>query len=100
MSTETTPPYPSKSRDNGDVRINLNRLGVILGVITALVALAGAWLVLPYRVEQTEKAQSLFETKVERRFETTEAEQRQQREILIRIDENVKELKRTSRHGD
>lgn len=80
-----------------DVRVNFTRLGVILGVVAAIMALAGAWVVLPYRVEAAEKAQASFEAKVERRFEATEAEARQQREILIRIDENVKELRRLQR---
>lgn len=95
-SSESTAPYP-KARDSGDVRLNLTRAGVVIGVAAALLALAGAWLVLPYRVEQTEKFLDVLELKVERRFEANEAEARQQREILIRIDEGVKQLQRDAR---
>lgn len=96
MSSDTTAPYP-KSRDSGNVKINLSRLGVVIGVIAALIAFAGTWLVLPYRVEQAEKSQTIFEVKTERRFESNEAEARHQREILIRIDEGVKLLRRDQR---
>lgn len=81
MSTETTAPMP-RGQSSGDIRINLNRVGVVLGVLMGLVALAGAWLVLPYRMDLAE-----------RKIEAVEHEQRQQREILIRIDENVKQMK-------
>lgn len=87
--SSTTPPMSV----NGDVKINLTRLGVIIGTIAGIFALAGAWFVLPFRVEAVEKQAIEFTARVERRFEATEAEQRQQREILIRIDENVKQLK-------
>lgn len=80
-----------------EVKINFSRLVVILGVIAGIAGLFGAWFVLPYRMEAAEKKQETFEFKVERRFESNEAEQRAQREILIRIDENVKALKETGR---
>lgn len=80
-----------------DFKVNVTRLGIVLGVIATIAALAGAWFVLPYRMEAAERVQTTFEAKVERRFELTEAEARQQREILIRIDENVKELRRNQR---
>ncbi|MBX3751389.1 MAG: hypothetical protein KF897_15025 [Opitutaceae bacterium] len=87
--SHTTPPIPV----SGDVKINLTRLSVVLAVIAGIAAFAGAWFVLPYRVDAAEKTAAEFAVRVERRFEATEAEQRQQREILIRIDENVKALK-------
>lgn len=86
--TQTRAPF-----QNGDVKINLTRLSVTLAFVAGIVALAGAWFILPYRVEAAERTAAEFAAKVERRFEATEAEQRQQREILIRIDENVKQLK-------
>lgn len=87
----------SQETQSSDVKINLTRLSVILAVVGALFALAGAWFVLPYRVEAAEKAHAILENKVELRFQSTEAEARQQREILIRIDENVKQLRRAQR---
>lgn len=83
ISSSTRPPYPS---GHGDVKINLSRLGIIVGVAAAIAALFGAWFVLPYRVGQAEE-----------KIKAVETEQRQQREILIRIDENVKELRRSNR---
>jgi type VI protein secretion system component VasK len=80
-----------------DVKINLTRLAVVLGVIAAVVGLFGAWITLPTRMEAAERKQETFEVRVERRLDATEAEARQQREILIRIDENVKELRRLQR---
>ncbi len=44
-----------------------------------IAAFAGAWFVLPYRVDATEKSAAEFAGRVERRFEATEAEQRRQR---------------------
>lgn len=82
---------------NDDFKINVTRLSVALGVIAAIAALAGAWFILPYRVEAAEKAHAAFESKTEIRFAANEAEARQQREILIRIDENVKQLRRAQR---
>lgn len=79
---------------SGDVKFSLTRLGIILGVLAALTALLGSFFILPYRVEASEKRQEAFESKTDNRFSATEAEQKQQREILIRIDENVKELRR------
>lgn len=77
-----------------DVKLNLTRLGVIIGILAALTALLGSFFILPYRVEASEKRQDAFESKTDNRFSANEAEQKQQRDILIRIDENVKELRR------
>lgn len=98
MTDDTTPPYSprEKSRDHS---INVTRLAVIVGVLAAVAGLAGAWFILPYRMDAAEKSQVIFEAKVERRFESNETEQRQQREILIRIDENVKDLRRDARRS-
>lgn len=78
MSDHTSRPAP----DANDLKINLTRLAVPVAMLAALVGLLGAWFVLPYRL-----------TVAERKIEAVEMEQRQQREILIRIDENVKQLK-------
>lgn len=60
----------------------LQRVGLVVGILVGMVGMFGAWFVLPYRVDAAEK-------KVER----LEREQATMREILIRIDENVKVLK-------
>lgn len=75
MSTETIP-------DSPEFKINLNRLALPLAVISAIVALAGAWLLLPYRLEAVEKRTTVVEQKLDA-----------QQQLLIRIDENVKVLK-------
>lgn len=75
MSADTTNESP-------DFKINLNRLALPLAVITGLVALAGAWLLLPYRLEAVEKRTTVVEQKLDA-----------QQQLLIRIDENVKVLK-------
>lgn len=86
-ASPTKSPFPH-SHGSGDVKVSLGRLGVILGVAAAIAALFGAWFVLPYRVGQAEE-----------KIKAVETEQRQQREILIRIDENVKELRRSGRRS-
>ncbi len=75
MNTETPAEAP-------EFKINVTRLALPLAVISALVALAGAWLLLPYRLEAVEKRTTVVEQKLDA-----------QQELLIRIDENVKQLK-------
>lgn len=82
-SSSTRSPYPNGS---GDVKINVNRVAVFIGVAAGVAGLFGAWFILPYRVGEAEE-----------KIKAVEAEQRQQREILIRIDENVKLLRRSNR---
>ncbi len=65
---------------------NLTKLGTLIGIVVALFALAGAWLILPYRVDEVEK-----------KVRTHDTELTTMKEVLIRIDENVKELRRTDR---
>lgn len=79
--------------DSQDVKLSLGRVSLVLAVLLGAAGLFGAWFILPYRMEAAEKAQASFEAKTELRFDRTENEARQQREILIRIDENVKALK-------
>ncbi|HYD00299.1 MAG TPA: hypothetical protein VEB22_03665 [Phycisphaerales bacterium] len=98
MSTATQP--PQSARDSGDVvKFNLSRIAVVIAVIAGILGLAGAWVVLPYRMDQAEKKQEVFETRTERRFEAADERARQQSEILIRIDENVKQLRRERREA-
>lgn len=78
-SNDTTPPMASGS---SDFKINVNRLAIPLAVISAIVALAGAWMLLPYRVDAIEKRTGVVEQKLDA-----------QQQLLIRIDENVKVLK-------
>ena len=83
--------------NSDDVKLNLTKLGVIIAALAGIAGLAGAWFILPYRMDAAEKKQENFEVRVDRRFESTDAEARAQREILIRIDENVKQLKESRR---
>jgi len=83
MSETTTPTRVPFTNGSGDVNLNLSRLAVLLGVVIALIAVVGSWFVLPHRL-----------TEVEKKIQAVEIDQRQQREILIRIDENVKQLKK------
>jgi sensor domain CHASE-containing protein len=68
--------------DTSSMKIDLTRLALPLAVISGLVALAGAWLLLPYRLEAVEKRTTVVEQKLDA-----------QQQLLIRIDENVKQLK-------
>jgi hypothetical protein len=74
-TTETT-------NDSPEFKINLTRIALPLAVISGLVALAGAWLLMPYRLDAVEKRTTVVETKLDA-----------QQQLLIRIDENVKQLK-------
>ncbi len=65
-----------------ETKDSIGRAATILGIISTIAALAGAWFILPYRVGAAE-----------RRIDQLETEQRQARELLVRIDENVKALK-------
>lgn len=67
-------------------QLNLTRLAIIIGVLAGIFGLVGAWFILPYRMEQAEK-----------NISEMQAVQHQQQEVLIRIDENVKELRRVQR---
>lgn len=80
-------PHSAESaQESPEVKINLSRMGVVLGVVAALFALAGAWVVLPYRMDQVEQKVRVHDTDLST-----------MKEVLIRIDENVKELKRLDR---
>lgn len=64
------------------MRINLGRIGLVLGIVLAVAGLLGGWMLLPHRMEAAEKKIEAIETKLE-----------SQRDLLLRIDENVKSLK-------
>ena len=65
-----------------EVKLNLAKVGGIIGILAGIAGLLGAWFVLPYRVTATETEIVSLKTRME-----------MQHEILIRIDENVKQLK-------
>lgn len=65
-----------------EVKLNLAKVGGIIGILAGIAGLLGAWFVLPYRVTATETEIISLKTRME-----------MQHEILIRIDENVKQLK-------
>lgn len=71
---------------SNDVKISLQRIGITIGAVSALGALIGSWVVLPYRM-----------TAAEQRIDALQAQVREYRELLIRIDENVKALKEARR---
>lgn len=77
-----------------DVRINLSRWATIIGFLAISTALFGSYFLLPHRMESVEKEHEKYEIKTDARLQQQDVELRQQREILIRIDENVKELRR------
>lgn len=64
-------------------------IGVVGGIITALIAVGGAakaWVILPYRIDQHETDIK----SIRQEYRDVSAEQRAQREILIRIEERLK----------
>lgn len=82
-------PTPSDGRAEqtpGEIKINVNRIATALAVVSGLVALAGAWFLLPYRVDAVERRTSAVEKKLD-----------DQQQLLIRIDENVKLLREHER---
>lgn len=82
----------------GDVRINVTRWAVIAGFLAVSSALFGSFILLPHRVDQVEKEQQRYESQTDLQLKQQDMELRQQREILIRIDENVKDMRRTLNH--
>lgn len=69
-----------------DVKLNLTKLGVVAAVLASIIGLLGAWFILPYRMEAAETKIVALETRIEA-----------QSALLIRIDENVKQLKEARR---
>jgi hypothetical protein len=69
-----------------EIKQGIERVGIVVGIVAALTALFGAFAVLPHRVAATE-----------RRVDTMEVEMKSARELLVRIDENVKALKEARR---
>jgi hypothetical protein len=76
--SEQDHPIPAES----EINVNLHRLGVVVALVSGFIAVAGAWFLLPYRVDAVEKRTTVLETKIDA-----------QQQLLIRIDENVKQLK-------
>lgn len=69
-----------------ETTVDIKKVGAIASALAGVVGLLGAWVVLPYRVQAAES--KIIELQIE--LKAT-------REILIRIDENVKDLKDTRR---
>jgi hypothetical protein len=69
-----------------DTEVSLKRIGLLLGIIATITSFVGAWAILPHRMNAAE-----------RRIEALESEARTSRELLVRIDENVKALKEARR---
>jgi len=64
------------------VQLNLTRLGLAVGICGGIIGMGGTFIVLPYRLEAAEK-----------RITSLEEQVSSSRELLVRIDENVKALK-------
>ena len=63
----------------------LQKLALVIGVIAGIAGLAGAWLVLPYRVSS-----------LEARVQSIVTANSQDRELLVRIDERLTILQKTA----
>lgn len=63
-------------------KLNLNKLGLLVSIAGGIIVLAQTFLVVPYRLEVAEN-----------HIVALEKEVRISRELLVRIDENVKALK-------
>ena len=68
------------------VQLNLTRLGLAVGLVGGIIGIGGTFVVLPYRLEAAEKRITALEEQVA-----------SSRELLVRIDENVKALKEARR---
>ena len=64
------------------IQLNLTRLGLAVGICGGIIGVGGTFVVLPYRLESAERRISALEEQVA-----------SSRELLVRIDENVKALK-------
>lgn len=69
-----------------DLKLNLTKVGVLLAVVAGSASLLGAWVVFPYRLDAAEAKLIALEIRMEA-----------QQSLLIRIDENVKQLKEARR---
>lgn len=69
-----------------ELKINLSKLGIVTAIAVSIVGLLGAWFILPYRMTAAEAKISAMEVQIA-----------EQQTLLIRIDENVKQLKEASR---
>jgi hypothetical protein len=68
------------------IQLNLTRLGLAVGIFGGIIGIGGTFVVLPYRLEAAEK-----------RITSLEEQVASSRELLVRIDENVKALKEAKR---
>jgi len=68
------------------VQLNLTRIGLLVGMIGGAIGIGGTFFVMPYRIEAAE-----------RRISSLEEQVASSRELLVRIDENVKALKEAHR---
>lgn len=66
-----------------DVKLSLQRIGLVVGTLSAIAALLAAWVLLPYRVDAAEKRIGAVETKLET-----------DHEILLEIRADMKALMR------
>ena len=74
---------PAKQQPMSEkIQLNLTRLGLIVGISGGIIGMGGTFIVLPYRLEAAEKRITALEEQVA-----------SSRELLVRIDENVKALK-------
>lgn len=92
--SETTTQFMRKEKGRG-----LKMVQVAIGIIAGAAGIAGAfkaWAVLPYRIERLEDDQR----SIKQEYRDVSAEQRAQREILIRIEERIKRTDRLANgHG-
>jgi hypothetical protein len=82
-----------RSEKSGDITLNVTRAGVVVALMVGAAGILSPWFVFPYRIEAAEKRQEV----AERRADAMERELSSMRDVLIRIDENVKVLKESQR---
>lgn len=82
MTTAEKPLQTMSHKSQGDVNLNVSKTAIVVAVLAGLGGLVGAWFVLPYRVSAAEQNITVIQN-----------EQKFQRDLLIRIDENVKMLR-------
>lgn len=79
--------------------IRWNKIEAFLGAVAAAVAIfsaVGAWWILPYRVQATEKR--VVELSAE--LDALQAQANANRELLVRIDERLQAVQRALRISD
>ena len=81
----------------------LGNIEVFIGCIVGLLSISstiGSWYVLPYRIKAQEYLTEKYKTETDGRLHDLMQEQGKNREVLIRIDERLRNMQRALKIND